>query len=73
MSRLHKHLIPKRKNFQVRIIEPHDGKPKHVTYGIWIGIFLILMLPSRKGTNRQVKPEDVTKGYSMLLRSMGLM
>ena len=74
MSQIHKHMIPKKTNYQVRIVEPHDGRPTHVTYGIWVGIFLILMLPSRKGKKtKTVRTKDATKSYSLLLRSLGML
>ena len=74
MSELHRHMIPRKNNFQIRIVEPHHGRPTHVTYGIWVGIFLILMLPSRKGAKKQeIRTDDATKGYSLLLRSLGML
>ena len=74
MSKIHKYMIPKKEGFQIRIVDQHDGKAHHVTYGLWAGIILVLLLPSRKGKEpKHIRTKDATKAYSLMLRSLGLL
>ena len=71
MSSIHEHLIPKKKNFKVKITESgKSGRPDHVIYGIWIGVILLTFMPKR---GRKVKGKDIEKSYDVIMRTIGML
>lgn len=71
MASIHEHLIPKKKNFKVKITDSgKSGKPEHVIYGLWVGVLLLTLIP-KKG--KKVKEKDVLKSYDVIMRTIGML
>jgi len=66
---IHKHLIPPKKNFKIKLKEGKTDKPTHIVYGIWAGVALIALLPSKK--EREVSQREIFKMYGVLMRTLG--
>jgi hypothetical protein len=69
---IHKHIVPKKAPFKVKIVEGKDGRATHVVYGIWAAVALILFLPNKK-KDRNIEQKDVMKSYEVLMRTLGLL
>jgi hypothetical protein len=69
---IHKHIVPKKGKFKVKLAEGKSDKPTHVVYGIWAAVVVIMFLPDKK-RERDVEHKDVMKSYDVLMRTLGLL
>tara|TARA_A100001035_G_scaffold273202_1_gene263411 strand:+ start:696 stop:911 length:216 start_codon:yes stop_codon:yes gene_type:complete len=69
---IHKHIVPKKGKFKVKLSEGKSGKPSHVVYGLWAAVVVIMLLPDKK-RQRDVEHKDVMKSYDVLMRTLGLL
>ena len=69
---IHKHIVPKKGKFKVKLAEGRSGKPSHIVYGIWAAVVVIMFLPDKK-RERGVEHKDVMKSYNVLMRTLGLL
>ena len=69
---IHKHIVPKKGKFKVKLAEGRSGKPSHVVYGLWAAVVVIMLLPDKK-RERDLEHKDVMKSYDVLMRTLGIL
>ena len=69
---IHKHIIPQKGKFKVKLAEGKSDKPTHIVYGLWVAVAVVMLLPDKK-RERNLEHKDVMKSYDVLMRTLGLL